>query len=89
MPVCYCFEILPFLRCGYENMGIDRIKLRMKIARGHMKFPLPEHRMHVVDSGACEEKGKQHEVDHASPPLFRFQSLHGKAEIRHVMMTYR
>ena len=89
MPICYGLEMLPFLRCDYKNLGIDRIKLRMKILRGHLKFSPLEYRVDVVHSVTSDEKGKQHEVDHEYPPLFYSQFLQGKVKIKSFMMTYR
>ena len=58
MPICYGLEMLPFLRCDYKNIGIDRIKLRMKILRSHLKFSSLEYRVDVVHGGASYKKGK-------------------------------
>ena len=89
MPICYGLEMLPFLRCDYKNLGIDRIKLRMKILRGHLKFSPLEYRVDVVHSVTSDEKGKQHEADHEYSPLFYSQFLQGKEEIKSFMMAYR
>ena len=54
-----------------------------------MEFSSLEYRVDVVHSGASDEKGKQHEIDHEYPPLFYSQFLHGKEEIKSGMVAYR
>ena len=61
----------------------------MKILRGHLKFPPLEYRVDVVHSGASDEKGKQHEVDHEYPLLFYSQFLQGKVKIKGFMVAHR
>ena len=54
-----------------------------------MEFSSLEYRVDVVHSGASDEKGKQHEIDHEYPPLFYPQFLQGKVKIKGFMVAYR